>query len=73
VVKDNKSYLSELRNKLLHEGIWAGEPIGFSHPKEHVNIYRELYALNSRILLAIIGDRSKYVVSKINRNMKLLR
>lgn len=73
VVSNGASYLSALRNSLLHEGMWANEPIGFSHPKLYANIYREIHALNSRVLLALLGDQSRYVTSKIDRNMKLLR
>jgi hypothetical protein len=73
VTTNNSSFLSDLRNDLLHEGIWGGEPIGFGHPKQHGNIYRDLHGFNSRILLAIIGDRSKYVASKVDRNMHMLR
>lgn len=73
VVGQKGSFLSSLRNNLLHEALWGDEPIGFSHPRIHKNIYRDLHALNSRLLLATLGERGRYVTSEITRNMRLLR
>ena len=73
ILKGKSSDLSTLRNALIHEALWAGEPIGFSHPVAHRNIHRELYHFNSRIILALLGDRTRYTASTIDRNMKMLR
>lgn len=73
IVHNGASDLSKLRNALLHEALWAGEPIGFAHPATYKNLHRDLHALNSRFLLALLGERGRYVTSEIDRNMRLLR
>lgn len=49
------SILSEVRNKLIHEGFYGEEPIGFTHPTRKPNIDFELKLFNTRLLLALIG------------------
>lgn len=66
VVHGKKSYLSQLRNDLLHEALWAGEPIGLSHPKDYPTIHLELYYFNSRLILALLGDKSEYTRQPMN-------
>ena len=65
VVSAGKSRLSELRNDYLHESLWAGEPIGFSNPRDVPSIDLELFCFNTRLILAILGERSSYTRSEI--------
>jgi len=67
-----KSELSRLRNGLFHEALWADEPIGFSHPTDVPSIHTELHRMNSRLLLAILGEREGYVASPLTPSMTLL-
>jgi hypothetical protein len=64
---DGKTDLARLRNELFHEGLWGEQPIGFAHPTEHQSIHIELFHFNSRVLLAILGERSEYTRSLYNR------
>jgi hypothetical protein len=57
--------LVKLRNELVHEARWGDAPIGFSHPIVNESVHLELYWFNSRLLCALLGDRSSYVQSRI--------
>lgn len=70
---NGESFLSQLRNALIHEGLWAQEPIGFTHPPLYKAIHIDLYHLNSRILLALLGDSTEYIRKPLGRSMTLLR
>lgn len=72
LVNGKQSYLSRLRNALIHEGLWAGEPIGLAHPNEFPSIHLDLYRFNSRLLLALLGDTSDYVRQPMSWSMTLL-
>ena len=61
VIHGKESYLSQLRNDLVHEALWEKEPIGLSHPKEYASIHTDLYRLNSRLIIALLGDESEYI------------
>jgi hypothetical protein len=65
-VSGKESYLSHLRNDLVHEALWEGEPIGLAHPKEHPSIHINLYHFNSRLLLALLGERNDYTRQPMN-------
>lgn len=54
--------LSDVRNRLVHEGHYGREPTGFGYPAEP-NIVIELIALNSRLLLALLGVKGTYISS----------
>ena len=73
-IDDGKtSYLSRLRNSLIHEGFFAGEPIAFGHPREHPAIHLELFHYNTRLLLALLGEDSWFVHSALNRSMAMIK
>jgi hypothetical protein len=73
-IDDGKtSFLSRLRNELAHEGLFAGEPIAFAHPREHEAIHRELFSFNTRLLLALLGEDSWFVHSKLSRSMAMIK
>jgi hypothetical protein len=66
-IKDKESILSRLRNELVHDGYFANAPIGFEFCQEYPDIDEELRDLNSRLILALLGFRTPYVQTKINR------
>ena len=65
-VSGKQSYLSRLRNDLIHEALWAEEPIGLAHPKEYPQIHIDLYWFNSRVLLSLLGESSDYTRQPMN-------
>ena len=68
VVRNRKSVLSELRNEYFHESRWGGAPIGVAHPTEAPDIDVELFYFNTRLLLAMLGERTDYTRSRFNFN-----
>jgi hypothetical protein len=60
------SYLSNLRNGLLHEGCFAKAPIGFKFSVKYPDIDVELRDLNSRLLLALLGFKVPYVKTLVD-------
>jgi hypothetical protein len=67
-----RSDLVQLRNEFAHEGLFGGEPIGIAHPKNHPNIALELRCFNSRLLLALLGEKDPYVTSPVNLTIRQL-
>jgi hypothetical protein len=67
---NRKSELSELRNQLVHEAKWAGQPIGFRYVPATEEIDYELGLLNTRLLLAMLGWRNQYVSSSIQMGVE---
>jgi hypothetical protein len=59
------SSLSTLRNEYFHESLWGGQPIGFAQPVNIPDIHLELFWFNTRLLLAILGERCSYTCSAI--------
>lgn len=76
--KGNSSIVCRLRNSLVHNTIFAGEPIGYSLPKENYSF--EFPRLNEKLLLSLIGvkpevftkehSRCQYLVSLKGENLK---
>ena len=64
VVSAGRSRLSELRNEYFHESLWGGHPIGLGHPQDVPSIHVELFCLNSRLILAMLGDKNGYTRSQ---------
>ncbi len=56
--------LAERRNKLVHEAMYIGKPIGFTHPVEHRNMELELTGLVARIFLSLLGVKNEYTQSE---------
>ena len=59
VISNKNSYLSNLRNNLLHEAQFANEPIGFGTPDP--SIVFQLTNLNAKFILSILGIKAKYI------------
>ncbi|HTO77372.1 MAG TPA: hypothetical protein VMQ61_14965 [Thermoanaerobaculia bacterium] len=72
VISGGQSSRSRLRNEFIHEALWAGAPIEFSHTKDHPSLHFELAYFNTRLLLALLGESGEYVRSGIGRNRWLL-
>jgi hypothetical protein len=72
VVSGRSSYLSKLRNDLVHEGCYGPGAIGFEFPQEHDNIDYELQKLNCRLLLALLGVRSSYISIPVDSQEQFL-
>ena len=64
--KDGKSTLSELRNNLIHEAKYAGEPVGLN--SDDKQLWFNLKLINERILLSILGVKSKMFSNKLVRS-----
>ncbi|MBY8157648.1 hypothetical protein KW508_06495 [Vibrio fluvialis] len=60
-VIDGKSLLSRLRNDLAHEAIYAGEPIGYAHPKENYDI--DFSSFNVKLIASILGVKTNYLAT----------
>lgn len=52
------------RNELAHEAMYGGQPVGFAHPLEHINMELELTGLVARIFLSILGVSNEYTRSE---------
>jgi hypothetical protein len=72
VIIGKSSRLATLRNEYFHESLWGGHPIGFAHPADVPDIQLELFWFNTRLLLAMLGDRSNYTKSAISYQRQLL-
>lgn len=55
----NESTLSILRNELVHEAKYAGEPIGYAHPEDNYTL--EFVAFNTKLICAILGLKTPYL------------
>lgn len=62
-VKSKNSAVAMRRNNLIHEAMYGGQPIGFSHPIAHPDMLRELTGLVARILLRLLGIDNGYTQS----------
>lgn len=56
--------LSQRRNSLIHDAMYAGEPIGFAYPKDDPFMMLGLTAMVARIFLGLIGVRNEYTGSR---------
>lgn len=59
-----KCELSERRNALVHEAMYGGQPVGFTHPSDQGAMERELPGLVARILLRLLGIDNEYTRSR---------
>jgi hypothetical protein len=55
--------LAERRNALVHEAMYGGEPVGFTHPAEDKGMELELTGLVARLLLRLLGIENEYTRS----------
>jgi hypothetical protein len=54
-----KSELSEMRNQLYHEAIFAGEPIGYKYPKHNYRL--EFPNFNLKMICKMLGLNTTYI------------
>lgn len=54
-----KSTLSILRNELVHEAKYAGEPIGYAHPTNNYTL--EFVSFNTKLICAVLGLKTPYL------------
>ncbi|MCP3932685.1 MAG: hypothetical protein GY705_26745 [Bacteroidetes bacterium] len=59
--KNNSSSLSTIRNKLVHEAIYADKPIGYAHPNENYSL--EFRSFNTKLICKILGIDTPYLKS----------
>jgi len=55
------SKLSIIRNDLVHEAKYAGQPIGCEYPKENFNL--EFVRFNTKLIAAVFGLKSNFLQS----------
>lgn len=72
-INGKASRLSLLRNEYFHESLWGGQPIGLGHPDDVPGIHLELSWFNTRLLLALLGERSSYTRSQIRYVRQVLK
>lgn len=65
VVHKGHCRLADIRNDLIHEGRFAGKPIGFGHLPEP-SLTLEFGAFLSRLIVGILGVKCSYVQSPCN-------
>lgn len=53
------STLSILRNELVHEAKYAGEPIGYAYPKDNYTL--EFVSFNTKLICAVLGLKTPYL------------
>lgn len=58
--------LSLRRNALVHEAIYADEPVGFAHPAKERGMALELQNFVARCIFALLGVRNEYTRSPVN-------
>lgn len=63
-INGKSSKLSKLRNDLVHEAIYAGQPIGYNHPDENYDLYFRRF--NAKLIAATLGFQSYYIQSNPN-------
>jgi hypothetical protein len=61
IYSGRKSCLSEIRNELIHEAKYAGQPIGYCYHKENFGF--EFARFNSKLIAASFGLKSRYLHS----------
>ena len=64
------SPLANVRNQLLHEGLYGGEPVGFSYPTGDQEF--DLGWLVSRLLVALISGSNNYTNSQFSRQVRFI-
>lgn len=58
--------LSLRRNALVHEAMYADEPLGFSHPQTDRSMELELQNFVARCIFGLLGVRNEYTRSPVN-------
>ncbi len=61
----NACSLSHRRNLLVHEAMYAGEPVGFAHPQTEPGMELELRGFVARCIFALLGVTNEYTRSAV--------
>lgn len=64
--------IKNIRNELVHEGRWYGEPLGYAATAEGHDILQELIHFNSQIILGILNVKTTYRTMEYTRSVHLL-
>jgi hypothetical protein len=56
----NAKKLADLRNELVHEARWLGQPLGYTADSETWDMLMNLEHFNSQLLLAALGIECKF-------------
>ena len=59
-----KSTLSKMRNELVHEAKYAGEPTGYAYPEENLDL--EFVRFNAKLIAASVGLKSSFLQAEPN-------
>jgi len=62
----NACSLSQRRNALVHEAMYAEQPIGFAHPQTERGMELELTGFVARTIFALLGVRNGYIRSPVD-------
>jgi hypothetical protein len=62
----NACSLSQRRNALVHEAMYAGEPIGFAHSQTERGMELELTGFVARAIFALLGVCNEYTRSPVD-------
>lgn len=65
-VQKKECSLSQRRNALVHEAMYAGEPLGFAHPVTDHRMELELQNFVARCLFALLGVQNEYTRSTVD-------
>ena len=65
--------VTEIRNPALHEGLFLGEPFGFSSDPATSHLVREMKALSCRVLVALVvdGRNTPYLKSSVKDRQRV--
>ena len=58
--KNNDTEISIIRNALIHESMFAGQPVGFTASSDQSDILLDLMAFNCKVIAALIGAEGQY-------------
>ncbi len=66
----NAKRLADVRNELIHEARWLGEPLGYAADADSWNMLQNLKHFNSQILLGVMGVECRFRSLLYNRTLQ---
>ena len=64
--RENACTLSDRRNSLVHEAMYADEPLGFTHPKTERGMELEMRGFVARCIFSLLGVSNEYTRSAVD-------